>query len=143
VDDDGDGVGAFCDECPDDAEKTEPGECGCGVPDVDEDNDGMIDCGAGGPDDNDNSDPDDNDNVDPDDNDNTGDPDDPTSNGNDNGDPDDGGSDNANDNDDSDPETGGSGAGACGIGMVPPILFASCLMLSARLFRPRREHAER
>ncbi|NLF25975.1 MAG: hypothetical protein GX589_10015, partial [Deltaproteobacteria bacterium] len=32
------------DECPDDPDKTEPGVCGCGVPDIDTDEDGYMDC---------------------------------------------------------------------------------------------------
>jgi hypothetical protein len=32
------------DECPDDPNKTEPGVCGCGTPDVDTDGDGVMDC---------------------------------------------------------------------------------------------------
>jgi hypothetical protein len=32
ADGDGDGVGDACDACPDDPDKTEPGICGCGVP---------------------------------------------------------------------------------------------------------------
>ncbi|QTA78941.1 Immunoglobulin-like fold-containing protein [Desulfonema limicola] len=32
------------DNCPDDPNKTEPGECGCGIPDTDTDNDGTYDC---------------------------------------------------------------------------------------------------
>ncbi|MCB0608799.1 MAG: T9SS type A sorting domain-containing protein [Lewinella sp.] len=32
------------DLCPDDPDKTEPGVCGCGVPDTDADNDGTADC---------------------------------------------------------------------------------------------------
>jgi hypothetical protein len=32
------------DECPDDPDKTEPGICGCGVPDADGDGDGTADC---------------------------------------------------------------------------------------------------
>jgi hypothetical protein len=32
------------DGCPFDADKTEPGTCGCGVPDVDSDGDGTMDC---------------------------------------------------------------------------------------------------
>jgi hypothetical protein len=32
------------DECPDDPNKTEPGECGCGTPDTDGDGDGIPDC---------------------------------------------------------------------------------------------------
>ncbi|MEA1946583.1 MAG: CFI-box-CTERM domain-containing protein [Thermodesulfobacteriota bacterium] len=32
------------DECPNDPDKTEPGICGCGVPDIDTDSDGTLDC---------------------------------------------------------------------------------------------------
>lgn len=32
------------DPCPSDSEKTSPGVCGCGTPDVDSDDDGVIDC---------------------------------------------------------------------------------------------------
>jgi hypothetical protein len=32
------------DQCPDDPLKTEPGQCGCGVPDADRDGDGAADC---------------------------------------------------------------------------------------------------
>jgi serine protease len=32
------------DSCPDDPNKTDPGVCGCGVPDVDANNNGIIDC---------------------------------------------------------------------------------------------------
>ncbi len=32
------------DLCPDDADKAEPGDCGCGVPDTDSDNDGIPNC---------------------------------------------------------------------------------------------------
>ncbi|MCG8409567.1 MAG: right-handed parallel beta-helix repeat-containing protein [Phycisphaerales bacterium] len=39
------------DQCPDDPNKTEPGLCGCGVPDVDRDNDGTCDDVDGCPDD--------------------------------------------------------------------------------------------
>ena len=39
------------DECPDDPLKTEPGECGCGVPDTDRDGDGTADCNDDCPDD--------------------------------------------------------------------------------------------
>jgi len=42
ADADGDGTGDACDNCPDDPDKTEPGECGCGVSDVDVDNDGVV-----------------------------------------------------------------------------------------------------
>jgi predicted acyltransferase (DUF342 family) len=41
---DGDGFGDACDDCPDDPDKVKQGECGCGVADVDEDNDGTLDC---------------------------------------------------------------------------------------------------
>ncbi len=44
ADDDGDGAGNGCDECPSDAAKTAPGECGCGVADVDADANGVLDC---------------------------------------------------------------------------------------------------
>ena len=44
-DPDGDGVDGTCgDQCPADPEKTEPGACGCGVPDVDDNGNGVIDC---------------------------------------------------------------------------------------------------
>jgi hypothetical protein len=39
------------DNCPDDPNKTEPGVCGCGVPDNDSDGDGTPDCNDGCPDD--------------------------------------------------------------------------------------------
>ena len=39
------------DGCPDDPGKTEPGECGCGVPDTDSDGDGTPDCNDDCPDD--------------------------------------------------------------------------------------------
>jgi|GEM_PF-2437120 len=39
------------DACPDDAAKTAPGACGCGVPDTDTDADGTPDCADGCPDD--------------------------------------------------------------------------------------------
>ena len=41
---DGDGVCDFFDLCPLDPEKTDPGVCGCGVPDTDTDGDGVPDC---------------------------------------------------------------------------------------------------
>ncbi len=34
----------FLDLCPDDPDKTEPGACGCGTPDSDTDDDGLIFC---------------------------------------------------------------------------------------------------
>lgn len=43
-DDDGDGAPNCRDDCPDDSNKTEPGICGCGTPDVDSDGDGAEDC---------------------------------------------------------------------------------------------------
>ena len=44
VDSDGDGVPDVHDNCPNDANKIEPGICGCGVPDTDSDADGTPDC---------------------------------------------------------------------------------------------------
>ena len=38
------------DNCPDDPEKFDPGVCGCGVPDIDSDNDGILDCDDNCPD---------------------------------------------------------------------------------------------
>ena len=49
ADSDGDGTGDACDGCPTDPNKTEPGVCGCGVPDTDTDNDGTPDCIDGCP----------------------------------------------------------------------------------------------
>jgi len=44
-DPDGDNLDAACgDSCPNDAFKTEPGQCGCGVPDTDSDGDTVPDC---------------------------------------------------------------------------------------------------
>ena len=48
-DDDLDDAGNACDDCPADPDKTEPGLCGCGVPDIDTDNDGTLDCDDGCP----------------------------------------------------------------------------------------------
>ncbi len=48
-DNDGDGVENGCDGCPDDANKTSPGICGCGVADTDSDGDGTADCNDGCP----------------------------------------------------------------------------------------------
>ena len=41
--------GYSCDRCPDDPTKTEPGACGCGVPDADSDFDGTPNCNDGCP----------------------------------------------------------------------------------------------
>lgn len=43
-DTDGDGTFDPCDGCPEDSFKTEPGVCGCGVPDLDGNGDGLLDC---------------------------------------------------------------------------------------------------
>eukprot|EP00808_Paulinella_micropora_P029302 g18286.t1 len=44
ADRDGDGVGDCNDECPDNANKTAPGQCECDYPDVHSDADGIADC---------------------------------------------------------------------------------------------------
>jgi hypothetical protein len=44
ADADGDGFGDACDNCPVDPGKTDPGICGCGVPETDTDADGTLDC---------------------------------------------------------------------------------------------------
>jgi hypothetical protein len=44
-----DGVANCLDGCPEDISKTEPGQCGCGVADVDGDGDGAYDCDDGCP----------------------------------------------------------------------------------------------
>ncbi|MBF0107275.1 MAG: hypothetical protein HQM16_18345, partial [Deltaproteobacteria bacterium] len=44
---DNDGTADCNDGCPDDASKTAPGTCGCGVADADSDNDGTKDCNDG------------------------------------------------------------------------------------------------
>ena len=44
-----DGTGDACDGCAMDPGKTDPGVCGCGVPDVDTDTDGTLDCLDGCP----------------------------------------------------------------------------------------------
>ncbi|TRO66453.1 thrombospondin type 3 repeat-containing protein [Christiangramia sabulilitoris] len=51
ADADNDGTPDFCDNCPNDINKTEPGTCGCGVADTDSDGDGTPDCNDGCPDD--------------------------------------------------------------------------------------------
>ncbi len=43
-DDDGDGTPDELDGCPLDVGKTDPGFCGCGIPDIDSDSDGSPDC---------------------------------------------------------------------------------------------------
>ena len=48
-DTDGDGTVNCQDGCPNDPNKTAPGQCGCGVPDTDTDNDGTADCNDGCP----------------------------------------------------------------------------------------------
>jgi hypothetical protein len=42
IDSDHDGFGDACEACPGDPNKTEPGVCGCGISDVDQDGDGLI-----------------------------------------------------------------------------------------------------
>ena len=44
LDSDDDGIGNACDECPEDPDKASAGGCGCGVPDIDTDEDGVLDC---------------------------------------------------------------------------------------------------
>jgi hypothetical protein len=44
ADADSDDIGDACDACPADSNKKEPETCGCGVSDVDSDNDGTADC---------------------------------------------------------------------------------------------------
>ncbi len=44
MDSDGDGIPGTQDQCPDDALKNEPGQCGCGNPDTDSDGDQTADC---------------------------------------------------------------------------------------------------
>ena len=50
-DTDGDGVNNCVDGCPNDAAKTAPGQCGCGVADTDTDGDGTANCNDGCPND--------------------------------------------------------------------------------------------
>jgi hypothetical protein len=51
ADTDGDGVNDCVDGCPNDANKTSPGQCGCGNPDTDSDGDGVANCIDGCPND--------------------------------------------------------------------------------------------
>jgi hypothetical protein len=44
TDSDGDGTADCIDNCPNDINKTEPGDCGCNVADTDSDADGVADC---------------------------------------------------------------------------------------------------
>jgi len=44
LDTDTDGVIDDCEECDEDPNKTQPGACGCGFPDIDSDGDGVLDC---------------------------------------------------------------------------------------------------
>ncbi len=44
LDSDTDGTGDACDNCKNDPEKTVPGVCGCGAPDIDTDGDEVLDC---------------------------------------------------------------------------------------------------
>jgi len=44
IDTDGDGAPDCLEQCPADPQKTAPGVCGCGAPDVDLDGDGTLDC---------------------------------------------------------------------------------------------------
>jgi len=44
LDSDGDGTPDSSDGCPNDPQKVEPGECGCGIPDTDLDSDGFSAC---------------------------------------------------------------------------------------------------
>ncbi len=56
-DSDDDGVCDFEDNCPNDPNKINPGECGCGIPDTDTDNDGTVDCNDNCPNDPNKTDP--------------------------------------------------------------------------------------
>jgi len=51
ADTDGDGIPDGFDSCPNDPNKSEPGICGCGVPDTDSDGDGIANCNDGCPND--------------------------------------------------------------------------------------------
>jgi hypothetical protein len=48
-DSDGDSLGDACDVCPNDADKVDAGQCGCGAPDTDTDEDGTANCNDGCP----------------------------------------------------------------------------------------------
>ena len=50
-DSDEDGLGDACDFCPNDADKIDPGVCGCGIADEDTDGDGVLDCNENCPND--------------------------------------------------------------------------------------------
>jgi hypothetical protein len=50
-DNDSDGTIDACESCPNDPDKLEPGDCGCGTADVDSDSDGTLDCDDGCPND--------------------------------------------------------------------------------------------
>ncbi|MFK7960957.1 MAG: hypothetical protein AB8G96_10575, partial [Phycisphaerales bacterium] len=56
-DTDGDGTPDCADGCPNDPNKSEPGDCGCGTPDTDTDGDGVADCNDGCPNDPNKSEP--------------------------------------------------------------------------------------
>jgi len=105
-DSDGDGVRDVCDDCPNDESKVEPGECGCGNPDLDANGNGLTDC-VEGMDTGDGSSNDNGDNGNSDDN------SDGAMNGNDNGmaSDDNDSSQGASDDDDSD---GGNNQGSAG-----------------------------
>ena len=57
TDTDGDGVEDCDDGCPEDPFKSAPGDCGCGVEDLDSDKDGVVDCNDGCPTDPNKTDP--------------------------------------------------------------------------------------
>ena len=57
TDTDGDGVDDCDDGCPEDPFKSAPGDCGCGVEDLDSDKDGVADCNDGCPTDPNKTDP--------------------------------------------------------------------------------------
>lgn len=47
-DQDGDGIGSACEACPEDPQKIEVGGCGCGVEDIDSNNNKVFDCDING-----------------------------------------------------------------------------------------------